>query len=278
MTLLELLKTIFLPEYDNQYFEKAQAVIDKISIACSNFLKKLEEFPIEGVYEASASKALSKIYYPPCMCLSYEQNIEVVKILGCNDNPSQEDIENIELIIFDVYTDDKIRELLTSWKEIMRPQRWDIVNEAIETYFNGHYYACNALLLSQYDGIIVDNENAFNDFQLDRIVQRLDILINMQNEKKKKTDSEKNILERHLMINLQATLCVFAEYFKKYVFSSGDVDANIINNVANRNKVLHGEDCGFGSKSKALKTIIGIDLLIKLPKIQSELILDKNDE
>ena len=97
-------------------------------------------------------------------------------------------------------------------------------------------------------------------------------------KKKKKTDSEKNILERHLMINIQATLCVFAEYFKKYVFSSGDVDANIINNVANRNKVLHGEDCGFGSKSKALKTIIGIDLLIKLPKIHSELILDKKDE
>ena len=96
-------------------------------------------------------------------------------------------------------------------------------------------------------------------------------------QKGKKRSAEKNIAERHFLVNLQGSLFAFAQYFRNCIYARDEVDPIIIQNVANRNKVLHGEDCSFGTKIKALKTIICTDMLIHLPELQKKISEEKEN-
>ena len=191
-----------------------------------------------------------------------------------------------ESIIQVAYDDELIARLLKNWGVRVSPKRFPILAEGIQCYFERKYYACNALLLTQIGGIIRDNEKVFRQYDIEGITSRLNYLYEEQldvikdseaKDKKAIVKSEKNTARRHLLINLQGSLCAFAKYFSEYLYSTGAVKSTILENVANRNKVLHGEWCEFGTKRTALKTIISVDLLINLPEMQLRITEEKNN-
>lgn len=249
---------------------------EAINTKISDFIEK---FPIDGLYQWLCSYRLLEIYYPPCLYLSTKQTKEVFLILS-------EDTDDIhrfqaESIIQAVYSDELIAQFLINWKTRVSQKRFPVLAEGIQCYFEGKYYACNALLLTQIGGIIRDNDKTFKQCDVEQITSKLNHLIDEQMDALKDPEdkaiimSEKNVARRHLLINLQGSLCAFAEYFSKYLYSSGKIKNEVLENVANRNKVLHGDWCEFGAKSTALKTIIALDLLINLPEMQLRITEEK---
>lgn len=271
-----------------------QPIIDKINKGIeianklfNNISKSIKSFPVDGFFEVICSFLLVENHYPPCLYLSKEQQLSVIEFL------SNQNSHSVEQIIFSAYNEQIIQEMCNNWCQKISEKRRPILLEAIDCYINGKYYSCNALLLSQYGGIIRDNNAYFMDSSADDFLERLEKLKEEQEElikEKQKTDkaildkdinriinSEKNIAQRHARINLQGSLYAFEQYFTKYVYQGGNISKTILNNVANRNKVLHGDDCTFGTKIKALKTIICMDMLINLPEIQTKIWEDKHN-
>lgn len=269
MNLFELLALLSTTEYDKKicdFFDALQNFAGILENVKKHFLDFAAHYSVDGLYEVLCSYMLLDIYYPPCLYLSREQSKQIVLLLSNGQNTSN--IERVEQIIFEKYNDELIVCLTQKWKSLVQEERFPILQEGVHAYLNGYYYACNTTLLSQVGGIIVDNDLKFSECNLNTVIQKLETLENEQKSNNKNITSEKNTLQRHLLINLQGSLCAFAIYCSDYLYSSGNISQKILDNVANRNKVLHGETCNFGTKVMALKTIITIDLLIHLPKYQ----------
>lgn len=277
LNIFELFSTTEQPILDkiNKGIEVANKIFDDIS-------KSIKSFPVDGFFEVICSFLLVENYYPPCLYLSKEQQFNVIELLLNHDNTS------VEQTIFSTYNEQIIQEMCNNWCKKISEERRPILLEAVDCYIDGKYYSCNALLLSQYGGIIRENNAYFMHNSVDDFPERLEKLKGEQEElikEKQKTDkdinriinSEKNIAQRHARINLHGSLYAFEQYFTKYVYQGGNISKTIISNVANRNKVLHGEDCDFGTKIKALKTIICIDMLINLPEIQTKIWEEKHN-
>lgn len=285
MNLFELWNTLA----ENNFSEKILAAMDtfeRMEEMFAHFLMSFDEvkkkvfdfvenFPTEGLYQSLCSYNLLDIYYPPCLYLSASQTKDVFFILS--EGTTDEYLLQVENIIQEAYNDELIAQLFSNWKKVVVPKRIPVLAEGIQCFFEQKYYACNALLLTQIGGIIEDNDQTLKQCEVEAITLRLNNLIEEQKRDNKTPSAEKNIAQRHLLINLQGSLCAFAEYFSKYLYSSGTVSPTILRNVANRNKVLHGEYCEFGTKLTALKTIIALDLLINLPEMQLKITEGKYD-
>lgn len=260
-------------------FDKVGETLVHILMSFDEIKKKIsdyiENFPTEGLYQCLCSYRLLDIYFPPCLYLSAEKTKDILSILS--EGATDERRLQVENIIQTAYNDELIAQLLNYWKVVVAPKRISVLAEGIQCFFEKKYYACNALLLTQIGGIITDNDKTLKQYEVEKITSRLDDLIEEQKSANKVPSAEKNIAQRHLLINLQGSLCAFANYFSEYLYSSGNVSPEILRNVANRNKVLHGEYCEFGSKLIALKTIIALDLLIRLPEMQLRITEEKYD-
>ena len=259
MTLFDL---YFSP--DSSLGEKLQRGIENACRLAEGIKNAIERFPIDGFVEVSCSFALIEHNYPPCLRLSGEQQICIINMLSNDDTGSASEL------LLSVYGENIITDIYQSWIGVVKEERVPILREAIECYFTEKYYACNALLLSQFGGIILDNEETLTNIEFFDYSAELTSLAN-EYQKKKKASAEKNMVERHFLVNLQGTLLAFAQYFQKCIFSSGKLDPIVIQNVANRNKVLYGEDCSYGTRIKALKSIICTDMLIHLPQLQKKI-------
>lgn len=260
-------------------FARTSSAFNEISEKIFNFVNN---FPVDGLYEYLCSYCLLEIYYPPCLYLSAKQTKDVFFILSEGTDDAHK--SKAESIIQDAYNDELIAQLLKNWETRVSKKRFPILAEGIQCYFDKKYYACNALLLTQIGGIIRDNDKTFKQCDIEEITSRVKHLYDEQMGDIKDSEnknaivmSEKNTAQRHLLINLQGSLCAFTEYFLKYLYSSGKIEPIILENVANRNKVLHGEWCEFGTKKTALKTIIAVDLLINLPEMQLRITGEKYD-
>lgn len=260
-------------------FEKMEEMFVHLLMTFDEIKRKsydfVKNFPTDGLYQYLCSYHLLDIYYPPCLYLSASQTKDVFLLLS--EGATDEHILQVENIIQDAYKDELIAQLLSNWKKVVVLKRIPVLAEGIQCFFEKKYYACNALLLTQVGGIIEDNDQTLRQCDVEKITLRLNDLIEEQKRDNKTPSAEKNIAQRHLLINLQGSLCAFAEYFSKYLYSSGNVNPTILRNVANRNKVLHGEYCEFGTKLTALKTIIALDLLINLPEMQLRITEGKYD-
>lgn len=265
MTLFDLLFSL-----DSSFGEKLQRGIENACKIAEGIKNAINRFPIDGFVEVSCSLALVEHNYPPCLRLSGEQQLSIINML------SNDDIESVSELLLSVYNENIVTEIYQSWIGVVKEERAPILREAIECYVAEKYYACNALLLSQFGGIISDNEQVLTDIEFYDYSTELTTLTN-EYQKGKTPTAEKNIVERHFLVNLQGTLYAFAQYFQKCIFSSGNVDPTIIQNVANRNKVLHGEDCSYGTRLKALKSIICTDMLIHLPELQKKISEEKEN-
>lgn len=296
MTLLDLYTT-FLCGTDNQ---KINTIVDKVQQLTESlplvvnilneisetFLKFSEQLSTDGIYEVVCSNLLLKIYYPPCLYLTRDQTKRVIDLLS--DSENTESLPQVEAIIQTQYNNELVEKMLLKWKSKTKPQRFLILQEGIQSYINGFYYASNALLLTQIGGIISDNEFIFQQTGGTTLIERLKALQeeqrtmleangNSASKVRSILSSEKNKARRHLLINLQGSLCAFAKYFVTYLYRSGDVDFEILSSVANRNKVLHGDQCNFGNKEMALKTIIAVDILINLPDWQKKILEEREN-
>ena len=260
----------FLFSLDSSLGEKLQRGIENACKLAESIRNAIKHFPIDGFVEVSCSLALVEHTYPPCLRLSGEQQISIINML------SNDDTESVSELLLSVYGEEIITDIFQSWECTVKEERIPVLQEAIECYFSKRYYACNALLLSQFGGIILDNEKTLSDIEFYDYSTELTSLAK-EYQKGKTPTAEKNIVERHFLVNLQGTLYAFAQYFQKCIFSSGNVDPTIIQNVANRNKVLHGEDCSYGTRIKALKSIICTDMLIHLPELQKKISEEKEN-
>lgn len=265
MTLFDLLFSL-----DSSFGEKLQRGIENACKLAEGIKNAIKRFPIDGFVEVSCSLALVEHNYPPCLRLSGEQQISIINML------SNDDIESVSELLLSVYNENIVTEIYQSWIGVVKEERAPILREAIECYVAEKYYACNALLLSQFGGIIKDNDKVFSSVEFYDYTTELSELAS-EYQKGKYKNAEKNIAERHFLVNLQGSLFAFAQYFRNCIYARDEVDPIIIQNVANRNKVLHGEDCSFGTRIKALKTIICTDILIHLPELQKKISEEKEN-
>lgn len=67
---------------------------------------------------------------------------------------SNDDTESVSELLLSVYNENVVTEIYQSWIGIVKEERAPILCEAIECYIAEKYYTCNALLLSQFGGII----------------------------------------------------------------------------------------------------------------------------
>nr|WP_326184530.1 hypothetical protein [uncultured Oscillibacter sp.] len=192
--------------------QKIEEIFPKILENFDTIRKKLsdfvENFPVDGLYEVLCSYQLLDIYYPPCLHLSLEQTKEVFELLSKGHTP--EIRSQVEQIIQEVYSDELITHLLAEWEGKVKSERFPILQEGIQSYFNGAYYASNAVLLTQVGGIISDNELKFSECDMVTITQKLDSLIAEQKSHGKTVEKEKNTLQRHLLINCKR-LCALSQ-------------------------------------------------------------------
>ena len=236
MTLFDLFFSL-----DSSFGEKLQRGIENACKLAEGIKNAIKHFPIDGFFEVSCSLALVEHNYPPCLRLSGEQQISIINML------SNDDAESVSKLLLSVYNENVVTEVYQSWIDVVKEEREPILHEAIECYVAEKYYACNALLLSQFGGIIKDNDKVFNSVEFYDYTTELSELAR-EYQKGKYKNAEKNIAERHFLVNLQGSLFAFAKYFRNCIYARDEVDPITIQNVANRNKVLHGEDCSFGTK------------------------------
>ena len=254
-----------------------QPIIDKINKGIENtnkffdnISKVIKAFPIDGFLEVICSFTLVDNFYPPCLYLNKDQQLEILELLN------NQDINSVDKMLFDLYDEKFLHKICDKWYKSVNPNRTPLLKEAISCYVEGKYYACNSLLISQYGGIINENNIVLTKNDQCDFSERLKQL-EQELQSGKCATAEKNIVQRHFLINLQGSLYAFERYFLNYIYSSGEISEQIKLNVANRNKVLHGVDCDFGTKIKALKTIICIDMLINLPETQTKIWEDKHN-
>lgn len=278
MTINDLLKclgkddsdiTTFLHRY--QDFHKkisdiliiAQNVIDKIQ-------KAISKLPIEKFLAFLVGNQLVEQYWPPFIDFTEEQNLQIHKILSTHSTDTDNLEINLENFFFKTFDLEKIQNMMMNWESHIDQERFIILKEGIEMYLHGNYISSNVVLISQYGGLIIKNMELLqsNSEKLNNELESLQKEQEEYQQGRKFHDSEKKQLERQFYINRIGVFGLFHEYFYDYVYSSGDISQEVISRVANRNKVLHGEDTSFGTKVKALKTILCIDMLIQLPQLQ----------
>ncbi|EOU1742891.1 hypothetical protein LTY04_001116 [Clostridium perfringens] len=233
---------------------------NKIKNALLEFSKNLDEI-IKNI-DFSVLKCtfrLRDIGWLPCLDLTKEEKIEIVNTL---QEINEENIKQVNDIIFKHYTDEIIDKIYNEWLKntYIKKERFELLKQAIECYKNNYFAACVSLITCQYGGIIYETEQYFNS--IPGLRSEINKIKNEQRQERKKVSSEKNTVDRiYGVSDFQITTMVFNDYFKKYVYCDSKYAKD---NIPNRNGICHGSLINYNTQEHALKSILIVDSLIRL--------------
>ncbi|SEW20043.1 hypothetical protein [[Clostridium] fimetarium] len=206
-----------------------------------------------------------------------ERNLEFQKKIIA----AEKEKDDIEKIIYEHFDDNCINEMFNAWKfsKCVNKFRMSIFEESKELYFNKKYYATTSIMMCQLYGVIID----INSFAKDNgiVISEDDKkFIALQCDiKPENINSEKGKLHQVAFIPDTGNLLweAITEYFRKIILSSTE-SKEIWNHQPIRNKICHGDQLNFGTKEHALKSILGINLLIQLGEAVEYTIENNNDK
>lgn len=246
-------------------FKQAMVAIDCLK----NSFNKIDSLYIE---EISNSIELLNLNWPPCIDLTLEENKQITDILNRKNKNYNKDVEKI---ILKSYNHDKLEAILNRWKKnsLVTEKRFKILDEAIWSFKNAKYYSCVALITTQYGWIIEECEKYIK--KTPKLAEKIKYLEEHQFQEfqknfkgrnfKFKKGSEKHTAERNQLILSHYTASIFNSYFKNKIYNN---NKNFIDkNNPNRHDIVHGNDMNFGTKQKALKSIICMDSMIRVENL-----------
>ncbi len=138
-------------------------------------------------------------------------------------------------------------------------ERTEIIKEAFEDYYNKKYYSCVSLLICQIDDLLLSEgvESKFNEVK-QKVEANLSIIINEINQRYQTDYNEKKLHSRlKLLIATHENEFLPQIHFLKIItkiYKSTDSIAKW-ETLPYRNKICHGKQVNFGTRSHALKTI-----------------------
>jgi len=269
------------------FFELYTNFSARLSEILNEIVKTIQSFPLDGFMDAICMMKLYKIGYPPCVHLNQEERELIDKLIKIESNDSEictEIIADVEKIIFLSYNENKIKSIFEYWKKCvyLNKDRLPALEEAMDAYNNHNYYSCVAIVMCQIEGVINENEkylkNRFEAFSECSIQERYAELVDGQCEEfceRTKEDAKKfnkNVPklrgERQILLSFNYITLYFSEYLTKYLYGNFNEKDKRMFNHPNRNKICHGVDIGFGTREKALKSILCIDALIWILSLQ----------
>lgn len=146
--------------------------------------------------------------------------------------------------------------------QIIQSQRMPAIREALLLYQLGYYYGSVAILVTQLAGIVSDIDTYITVSGRTYDTENLR-LINSRykvSSKNEKGLAIKALLEAKDIDGVTGEYDYLIGYFRMKVFGS-NLSGDALCEHANRHAICHGDQCNYGSKEHALKTILCIDAL-----------------
>lgn len=266
MGVFEILKYISYSEFDEKFLEVQNKVIKIYRI-----ITGITE--IDWISIFVSSELYNKLQWPPCLDLDKEKKKKILELIKLSDE------QNVVKEILGSYDEKILNQMLDRWEsyDYLNLSRISILREAINSYIIGNYYSCVVLNTSQYEGITKDIEEYLKTNP--QFMQKINKIKEEQKEYLKKNNSKlksskineilennKHTLERNSIVLFNYITIICNEYINKYIINNKPINSK----HPNRHKILHGEDCSFGTKEKALKTILCIDMLMRFYSIMDQ--------
>lgn len=196
---------------------------------------------------------------------------ELMEALNPYTYLSDENEQKIREIVFDFCTVEFVEKLYEDWTKssVINEKRIPILREAIEMYMNNAYYACVSIFSCQLNGIITDTykmqESYGKEFDFEEVKNAYESFNPTKGQPNKINEkSEKNQLlwfiteaEEGIVYWIKAV-----EYIYNIILTS-DNKMNESNHPC-RNKICHGIQMNYGTKEHSLKSILTIDMMIRL--------------
>lgn len=235
-------------------------IVEKIKSA--DYSKVIDSIVAMGEY-ASYICALEEIKWPLYNVRDNEFRQAIVDAHKSNCKSEQ-----INEIVFSFFSTDQIVKMKERWlsSTVIKPERLDVLAEAVNMHNLGYYYASTSILMCQLYGV----SNDIVEFSQQQGIElneddkkEVSDFYNMRLDKLK--HSEKGQLMQMLFISdiSTGTWYSFAKYIKEIVLDSSSTQVYWSTQPL-RNKICHGNQLCYGTKEHSLKAILIIDLLFNL--------------
>lgn len=230
-------------------------------------LPQLSEEAKEGLGNYHYLNKLESLQWP----LYFVFNKDLMQELAPYRSITEENKDEISTIVYEFCTAEFIDGLYMAWNNssVMDKKRIPILQEAISLYNGRLYYGCVSILVCQLNGIITDIYNMQRQYGKDFDLEDVKMAYQSFNPQKEvptriKKDSERTQLlwfisdaEEGLMYWIKSI-----EYIYNIILTSED-SMNQSSHPC-RNKICHGIQLNFGTREHALKSILTIDMMIRL--------------
>ena len=247
---------------------KAVKAFGKLAEQLSNIkLPQLSEETKAGLENYHYLNKLESLQWPLYFVFDKDLMQELVPFTSI----SEDNEEKIRDIVYNFCTPELVKGLLEDWKKssVINQSRIPILEEAITLYLREMYYGSVSVFACQLNGIITDTYEMQRSYGKDFDLEDIKLAYRNFNPKKEipqriKKDSERTQLlwfitdaEEGIVYWIKAI-----EYIYNIVLTSED-SMNQSNHPC-RNKICHGIQLNFGTKEHALKSILAIDMMIRL--------------
>ena len=205
----------------------------------------------------------------PLFLLIDDSLISLLEPYVNNNNFNSEQLTN-DILSF--LTNEYIEALCMKWEQydVIQSQRLPVLKEAVQLFLDGYYYGCTALSSCQLYGIISDIYQLQLTSSKGIIEENLELIFEYYNYNSQKTKSDyikKHEKNQLLVIYAHAESGFFywkacVDYLHNTILTSKTEMAQ--SNHPCRNKICHGIQLNFGTREHAVKSILAIDMIIKL--------------
>lgn len=196
---------------------------------------------------------------------------ELMEALNPYTYLSEDNEQKIREIVFDFCTVEFVEKLYEDWikSSVINEKRIPILREAIEMYMNNAYYACVALLACQLNGIITDTYEMQvsygKEFDFEEVMHAYESF-NPTKEKPNRIDKKREKNQLLWFITDAEDGIVYWIKAIEYIYNIILTSDNTMDesNHPCRNKICHGIQMNYGTKEHSLKSILTIDMMIRL--------------
>lgn len=230
-------------------------------------MPQLSEEAREGLENYHFLNKLESLQWP----LYFVFNKELMQELAPYTRITGDNEEKIRDIVYNFCTPEFVQSLSEGWKKssVINKSRIPILEEAIKLYINELYYGSVSVLACQLNGIITDTYEMQKSYGKDFELEDIKTAYSNFNPEKTVPKTIKRNSERTQLLwfisNAEEGIIYWIkaiEYIYNTVLTSED-SMNQSNHPC-RNKICHGIQLNFGTKEHALKSILTIDMMIKL--------------
>ena len=230
-------------------------------------LPQLSEEAKEGLKNYHYLNKLENLQWP----LYFVFSRGLMQELAPYTSISEENEEEIRKIVYKFCTADFIDGLYMDWNNssVIDKKRIPVLQEAINLYNNELYYGCVSILACQLNGIITDIYNMQREYGKDFDLEDVKMAYeNFNPQKDVPRRINKNSERTQLLWFISDAEEGFMYWIKsiEYIYNIIFTSEDSMNQSSHpcRNKICHGIQLNFGTREHALKSILTIDMMIRL--------------